>query len=340
VRRSTSVCSPRLRLTVVLVLVALTSLACQLGGTTAEVPTPTPVAFTPTPTATRTPTATPDPSLAVAPNPPGGADVPIGTDAHGLHVQVDGFIGNGAWDESGFFCGDWDVLAAASPSATTYTSADIAAIQTYFNTAPLGPNHDPLPSASTPLPSALRLVSAARSDDPQHLAACAATYAVTNNSSRPVTVNEVGVALNATPIVNRYQYALLDACTINFQRYCEGFGGSIGGCQFFVYISMATAPFSRPVTSLAGCPSATITPGQTINIFVEITPPATADNLLYKVSPQLTITDTSTHTVILTTLPNTLVYADRNQFSCYGLQGTHFVSEGLAPTPGAPKECV
>ncbi len=83
--------SLRIALAATLIVIALASWACGISSDSSSnsstgAPTPT---FTPT--FTPTPTATPDPSFAVAPNPPGAADVAVGNNPQGLHVQLLGF---------------------------------------------------------------------------------------------------------------------------------------------------------------------------------------------------------------------------------------------------------
>lgn len=107
------------------------------------------------------------------------------------------------------------------------------------------------------------------------------------------------MVLAASPTVNRYHYALLDACTINVDRYCSGRGGQFGGCHYFVNRTLATGSsgtdFSEPITPTdPSCPAALLGPHETLEVYMEFAPPPGADNLLFRVAPELTWTDTTT----------------------------------------------
>jgi hypothetical protein len=53
--------------------------------------------------------------------------------------------------------------------------------------------------------------------------------------------------------------------------------------------------------------------------------PASRDNLIFRVTPELTVYDGTTQTLELSSLRSTLAYADPAQFSCYSLRGSTFV---------------
>jgi hypothetical protein len=272
-----------------------------------------------------TPTANPGDLVRL--NAPGSAEV-RGSDGRPLlHVQLVGVeLGNAhPLAQFGVTCEPSLVLANA---AASYSRSELQALRSYISTTvSLGFIDFPLPD--TKAPPSLQWVSGSSY-------ACGGELEVTNLSGHVVQVDRIGAQLAAAATVNRYQYRLIDVCTIAPSRYA-GCRGEVGGeppCTLEADLHLALAApgtvFGAPITTTfpddPQCPPQhTVYPGQTLAIDLVFSPPAGQYGRLYRVTPQLRVTDDTTHDLVLSSLTTTLAFASPNQFSCYGLQATHFV---------------
>jgi hypothetical protein len=306
-------------------LVTVVILACgEGGGGSSGGPTSPPPAR---PVITHTVTPPPsDLNALVALNPPGF------TDADGLHIQLFGLDqAEQPYLAVGISC--TPSLVLRDPAAT-YSASDLQAIHTYLNS--VGQDNAGFPIPDSNAPPTLRWVSGNR---PAHDGGqrCLASLQVTNAGTQPVQITQAGVVLASSPTSNSYQYALLDACTISPTfGDCTGGPAQTGECAYMATVQLAagssSTSYSAPITTNSQndpkCPlPLLLQPGQTATIVVGLVAPASRDNLIFRVTPELMVYDTTSRTLVLPTLTSTLVYADAGQFSCYGLQGQTFTRE-------------
>lgn len=328
----------RFQILVGLALMAAVILACGDGGSSSGGGTmhSTPAQSTSTPS----PTPTPGPSDLVRLNASRSDDV------DGLHVQLSGLIDLRHISlNEGIACDPKLVLAAHDPTSVTYSPDDLNAIHDYLSSVSLDDGENPLPDAHAP--SALRWAAGSASSIHSYLGvvetgACTAGLQVTNTSDHAIQIQSAGVALDASSVVNVYAYNLLNACSFAPDRFfvCGGGGGGQDGyCRYEAKVQLAQGTvgmsYSAPVTAYSGvnpaaCPFPITlarggTPGSTVIIDLYLNPPGSPNNLIFRVTPELTVYDGTTQTLKLPSLRSTLAYANAAQFSCYSLHGNTFV---------------
>lgn len=284
-----------------------------------------------------------DPAHLVALNGTGDADVSASKDNSPLlHVHING--SNGDYDDfsaTGIACDPQLSWASSHPDQATYTPQQLQDVYTYLHTVPFDRFEFPLAGAGAlgvGIPNALRWVNAAQA---QQQGSCLANLQVTNTSSAPITLSQVGVRYLAAPIANTYQYAKIDLCTIDLARYCfSGRGGETGQCAYTVTIPLrATGTVGTDIPgninpAYQGCPSVVpLAPGQLIVIHLIIDPPSAGPSLIYQIAPTLTITDSTEHVVVLSELRTNLAFADAGQFTCYGESSGRVVPDSAIQYP-------
>ncbi|HEX6819987.1 MAG TPA: hypothetical protein VF120_16550 [Ktedonobacterales bacterium] len=291
------------------------------------------------------PTVTPiptDPEHLVALNLPGDATVPAPGSTHPLlHVRLNG--SDSEFDDypfAGIICGAELAWATSHPDQATYSAKQFQDLQVYLHTVPFDRFANPMAgenSSGAPIPSTLRWVNGAYAQQPE----CLANLQVTNASAAPIVISQVGVHYLAAPLANAYQYAEIDACTIDPARYClGGKGGETGICAYIAQVQLdATGGVGAEMAgdinpNHDGCPSAvSLAPGQPVAIHLIIEPPSGAPALIYQIVPTLTVTDTTQHGVVVSSLRNTLVFSDAGQFACYGESNGQVVPESAIHYP-------
>ena len=87
--------------------------------------------------------------------------------------------------------------------------------------------------------------------------------------------------------------------------------------------------FTAPSVPDANCGILTVNPNMPVQLIVTFSlASGTPKNLIYSILPRFTLdTAQGSQEVSPPQLANTLAFANANQFSCYGLQGTTFVQE-------------
>lgn len=241
----------------------------------------------------------------------------------------------------GIACDPVLVFAAPDPTNAGYSSNDLQAIRSYVTSIPLNESGDyPLPDNHAP--AALKWVSAGQSD-------CAARLDITNKSGAAITVSAVGLQLSASPAPNPYHYAQLDPCSIS-PRFGPCFNnGALYDQGYIAQVQIGGggtgASFQGKVD--VGDPTDTTTPlplilanGDVKSITVRIFAQDAQAETIYRVVPQLTVSDTTTHVVTFSGLTQTLVFATKSQISCYGLSGGAVVpSSQITYDPGYHSWC-
>lgn len=167
---------------------------------------------------------------------------------------------------------------------------------------------------------------------------CGTELNLTNTGDTPIQVLQAGVQLEERPQPNTYQYRLIDACTVipksqvDLNGCTPSQGGNPGCGVYTASIQLGLGEqndiFSA-IPSAGDCGPLTIAPAaQTYLIFDFSFALNTPKNLIYSIKPILTLsTAQGEQTFALSRLVSTLAFANVNQFSCYGLQGTTFVLE-------------
>jgi len=171
---------------------------------------------------------------------------------------------------------------------------------------------------------------------------CEVNLNLTNTGTTPIQIPKVGVQLETSPQQNSYQYRLIDVCSLfpQPQQRCNFPGGGGGACNFYfatvqlglgakndVY-SAVPAGINNNTTPYSDCGTLTIASAAQVQLSITFSlAPGTPNNLIYSILPVFTvITAQGEQTLSLPRLVSTLAFASANQFSCYGLQGTTFVS--------------
>jgi hypothetical protein len=310
---------------------AMVILACG-GGTGVQSNTPVPPTATPV-----TPTATPDPSAQVPLNPNASAS------QSGVTLDVVGLDAadspNAPLPSLGIAC--TPALVFASPSPTSLSATDVSQTRTYLQQVPENDDGYPLPSASLPPPAILRWVAQGME--------CLARLEVTNNTGQDIILVSAGVRVLGGPVSNTYHYSLVDICNVRNDPLC----GNPSIAPDRVYTAQTTlgpagvgAVFSGRITvspdADPGYPPTFLLPaGATRAVDLSILPPANNPASIYRVVPELTIQDTTTHTLVFSSLPATLVYSSNTQFSCFGLLRNQIVPDSQIQYPrGAHAACV
>ncbi len=264
----------------------------------------------------------------------------ITEDAGSLHVQSDfGF----QCPHGGLYTVPMDQLVLAS-DRTTYSQDEITQMGAYVsNNYSAGKS---LSGETAPPPTLRWVLGGSMEPIPgtynNGQFACGAELDLTNTGSTPIQIPQVGVRLEERPQPNAYTYRLIDVCTIKpkepygclpqqgGQSTCSMYTASIQlglGEKNDVFSAMPTG------TDFNGgnCGPLTIAPATPVRLFFKFSLAANIPrNLLYSITPLLTVNTEGEQTVALSHLVSTLAFANANQFSCYGLQGTTFV---LEPSP-------
>jgi hypothetical protein len=325
-----------------LVAIVLVVSACASGGT---VPTPT---TSPPPSPPATPAPMPDISL----NKAQGTSVEVNGAPHGLHIQLVGVSNQGyIYPDMGVNCQSRLVLAGPALHGGMLRDDELQALSTFFSIVTVDGFQFPAPD-STPLPATLRWVGGARMN-------CNASLQITNTSAQSLQIARAGVKVVGRSVANSFPYALVDLCTIEspsnrFSVHCGGGSLPVGACEYLAKVQVAAltenSEFSAPVSATVhfpngtqiACPEYTLQPGHTVSIALEIDRPANQTNVLFRVIPELTLTDGAgtTQQLAFPELGSNLAYADPSQFTCYGLhsanQFTSNASEGHVVGEGNP----
>lgn len=273
--------------------------------------------------ATPTATSTPDPAAALSLN-TGHA---LGASAGGLDLTVTGitdFSPGQPFSTLGIACSPGLVFASPNPTSANYSATDLQAIRNYVSSVPLtGGGGYPIPDGRAP--SALRWLPIGGQ--------CASRWDIHNSGTQQVTISAVGVQLIANPMANTYHYAQVDLCSISTRFIRCGFNSQGPDDGFFAFLTAGSesngGAIQGPISAVDDTgpnSSVLLLPGQIKSISVRINPSdAQAAGVIYRVVPQLTVSDTTTHTITFSGLTQTLVFATQNQLSCYGLAGNAVV---------------
>lgn len=249
-------------------------------------------------------------------------------DINGLHIQTNGIHCQAR-------------LVLKNPQQLAYDSTQIQEITTYISgmwgrfADTFKPNQQYVPEEDTRLPAVpdtLEWMSGGKD--------CGGLFELTNTGTKSLQIVGIGATLMSSPVRNTFVYHLINLCTVLNPSPCP-FGGGFQ-CYYTVGVQFqggvagthldgqmqAVPSFDGSVDS---CPTPiTLAPAQTVEIYLDLT--ATPSNLIFKVSPTVTIT-TSSGTTLLPlpqTFSSTLTFADGSQFSCYDLQGDTFVPDQVS----------
>ncbi len=242
----------------------------------------------------------------------------------------------------GFACNPWLVFTASSPaSAGPLSAAEAQAMKAYLsNVAKTTARGLPIPDPNQPPPPSLRWVQGVVGYQNTPGDCLAALQITVPAGADEAQVTKVGLKLTADPAPNRFQYALINVCTIAPQSFifCNGAGGQIvcEGAPFaYTGITLGAGATGTEFTGdpRPDCLPLDIKAGQTITAYVAIDPPSADTSAIYQVVPDLMVRDVSTgntSTISLPALASTLAYAGTEsangaapQFVCYGLSTTN-----------------
>jgi hypothetical protein len=187
-------------------------------------------------------------------------------------------------------------------------------------------------AASAPVPPpTLKLV-------PGGLGFCLGTMEITNLGSSPAQILGLDVRLTTTTQQNNYHYHLIDVCSLPTTIPKNIFTCPItpaGASSDLVYdfqlgrgdVNTVYQGQLEPDPYDPGN-TGTLNPGEIVFVHVHfsLAPSTPANNLIYSLTPELTVSSSSQQeTFALTQLNSTLAFADTSQITCYKLQGNTFV---------------
>jgi hypothetical protein len=259
--------------------------------------------------------------------PPTAFNTPAATDVGGLHVET-----------TGFSCGGGHIVL--SDVRTSYDAATLTAIGVYVAAfaAATGADagaYDAATAARLPrVPDGIAVVPGAPT--------CSATLTVVDTGTSPVELDGAGLAARADPVRNVFSYRLVDCATLADAAACHGHTPGQGPCAYAVALQLGGDASSQLTGRVAGdatsgCPlPLAIQPGATARLRIDVG--SVPSNLVYTASLTLLLSaGGAAQTLALpAALGGTLAFADATRFSCYGLQGDHFVLE--APPPFDPQD--
>ncbi|MFL5624075.1 MAG: hypothetical protein ACJ788_00585 [Ktedonobacteraceae bacterium] len=266
-------------------------------------------------------------------------------DMSGLHIQSD----------FGIQCPSM-LLFGTLPKANlvlatdrlTYSSDELQQMRQYLmnNRYPGGYQGDPDPVP----PPTLRWVTGAALQpipgaEPRGFL-CGARLELTNTGNAPIQVPSIGVRLLKDPEQNKYQYRLIDNCTLvsptspdgcapsqgNGPSHCDTYFASIqlgSGKADSVFAATPNGHSYNDQFTPVPCGELTLNPTASATLIIDFTLASeTSHNLIYSVVPELTLDISSGRQILaVPQLTSILAFADVSHFSCYGLQGTTFVKE-------------
>jgi hypothetical protein len=308
--------SLRLRLTAVLCLAALASLACAVGGTA----TPTP------------PTPTPNPDALLAPNTTASAT----TNGIALHlIGADNTVSlqNAPilYPTLGVACDPLLVFTTAAPQ--NLSSTEVASVRGYLQGLPAAAGGNFVPSPSPRPPASLRWVAGSRNCRVRLEVSNVTTQ--NNQSGRDISIVGLDLRVAAAPVPNTYAYRdpLVDVCSAGYEAGPCTFAGS---GPDMVYIGTATLSASSGAGTTSAVqlavsseadptqyppPPFLLQRGQTRDIDLDIVAAGGASPSIYQVVPELTINDGSLHTIAFSPLQSAVVFSTVSTAGagCYGV---------------------
>lgn len=260
-----------------------------------------------------------------------------------VHVQLHGVeidsLGAGAIGNTslplagGINCGSVLVL---SSSALSFNNEELRQMRTYVNATfsnvvlreeteepPQPPDN---PNAT---PSELRWVQGVPGTS------CVGEMEITNIGDAPIQIFDAGVDLAQTPVVNTFQYHLIDKCSLLGGCVPSAAGGG-PACIFYADIQMGLGKAGSTYQgTLMSNAMAVDGPCQTpiileshhvVDIVLRFTlAPQATTGMIFQVRPFLTLGASSgTVKVMLPNLVSTLVFAHHGQYGCYVLHGNTF----------------
>jgi hypothetical protein len=272
----------------------------------------------------------------------------VSIDEGGLHIDASngiqcptGAVTNGPPDNPGNLIGKYkanDLVLATS--RLTYDSNELQQIQQYAEAGAIGVQK---PETLQWVLGGPTVTDTSRSlylrgNPINSIDDCGLTLQITNTSQNILQIASVGVQLVADTQQNNYHYRLIDFCTLA-SDICI-FGGGPSPCdQYIATIKLGAgstnAGFSTSTAGSETCGELTLNPGDVKSLYVYFYSP---QNLIYSLVPQLVVdTSSGPNTLTLTALTSTLAFANKGQFTCYGLHNDAFVAE-MSPPPTS--ECI
>lgn len=241
-----------------------------------------------------------------------------------LHIQT-----------GGLDCGAWVVLNNVRP---TYDIGSINEMENYLQefggatgSGAFPYTHD-IASKIPPIPDTLQVV-------PGDMG-CGDRVDITNTSAQSVEIQSLGATFTKQAVQNTFAYNLIDTCTLQGVSTfcCTQDCGAGGQCDYYAPIDLHAAPVGTHINGSVKSDEADLCPLPLVvkpNQLVEITLgiDSTPTNLIYE-GVELTLEvssgkGTSTILTLPSSFTSTLVFADHQQFSCYGFNGTTFTAEAV-----------
>jgi hypothetical protein len=272
----------------------------------------------------------------------------IFTDIKGLHVQsLNGF---GCAFDPGLLRNI--VLSPSPTSRFKYDVSELRQMTKFLQKIPdlvgwerLQIGHpfsiSPLMSSMESPPMGLSWIAGGRVD-------CGVEYQITNTGEATIQIPTVDLRLTKPAYLNNYQYHFIDLCTVLSQPInplygCAPNSGASGGDCSVYHASIdlnatkegsifSAAVSERDEKTNTQCPTLTLDPGKSIELWLDVVPSNPPTNLIYPIVPEFTLeTKNGSYVLQPSQLASTLTFADDNQISCYGLQSDTFVLESPIP---------
>ena len=164
---------------------------------------------------------------------------------------------------------------------------------------------------------------------------CDGSLQITNLSRKAMQLSKIGLRLASRPRLNRYQYHLIDVCSLPSSKGMHdcGFPMLGGGNNPFSYtFNLKKAPAN---TLFSGYPAPGVEKpllksGDVAFINFEISSQGAQSNLIYSVIPEITLSwQNKQMTLRFSQLASTIAFANWNQFLCYKLQNNLLVKEQM-----------
>jgi hypothetical protein len=275
-----------------------------------------PINSTPSPTPTSTTTLS---STQNSTEPPPYTVKSIGFDLTGVfHIQSHGII-----CQPGALIGKLTSIFVLATDRLDYDTGEIQQMANYID-AVLG--HSAVPS-SPPIPATFNPVSVGPVTAFSTYISkgnCQGTLEITNIGDTTVQLAQVSMQLTAAPVPNRYQYRLIDICSLPTHVCPIGLGGGVKTIDYDFHLRAGQA---HTVLQAQSDTPVIINPDQPpVGLFLSFESSSTPGNFIYSVVPQITVnTQDQQTTYTLPQLSTTLAFADAKQFACYSLKGNTLV---------------
>ncbi|SRR6266566_1161643 len=252
---------------------------------------------------------------------------------------------------SGFVC-HFDKQGSGSPTPgtlvlssvqPTYDQGTLQSLRNYLNSVGDGfiggqPDIAPYPVFSADS-MAFQLVAVNTAD-----LGCSEVLQLTNNGNASVQISHVSLQFIQDTQANTQRYNLIDACSLSLNFLAQGCPPSLGALEAS-YVAQFNLPLGKANTIMSatcwgydnssGCSpqKLTLQPGEFAKITLKYFS-NTHGNLSFSLQPLFTLDWPGQQTMSYPApqLRVKFAFASLSQFSCYALQGQHFIEVSLDPT--------